>query len=128
MTQTPTVGRHVHVLVDPSSNNGSDVAPAIITRVWSPSSINARVFHDIAGSSTIDGLTSIPLHADEETARAHLAQFIADQKEIHGHDHVPSIKHANHAYWPTVEREDTPAEPAPDEEPTHVTETADAVD
>lgn len=32
--QKPSVGRIVHVLIDPTMNNGSDVAPAIITRVW----------------------------------------------------------------------------------------------
>jgi hypothetical protein len=32
--QKASVGRIVHVLVDPSKNNGSDVAPAIVTRVW----------------------------------------------------------------------------------------------
>jgi hypothetical protein len=45
---TPTVGRIVHVLVDPKANNGSDVAPAIITRVWNDSGVNLRVLRDNA--------------------------------------------------------------------------------
>lgn len=32
--QTASIGRIVHVIVDPASNNGSDVAPAIVVRVW----------------------------------------------------------------------------------------------
>lgn len=31
---TPSIGRVVHVLVAPVTNNGSDVAPATVTRVW----------------------------------------------------------------------------------------------
>jgi hypothetical protein len=43
---TPSVGRVVHVLMDPKANNGADIAPAIITRVWSDSTINCRVLAD----------------------------------------------------------------------------------
>lgn len=32
--QKATVGRVVHVVVDPKTNNGSDIAPALIVRVW----------------------------------------------------------------------------------------------
>ena len=38
----PTVGRIVHVLVDPKQNNGSDVAAAVITRVWSDTCTTAH--------------------------------------------------------------------------------------
>lgn len=42
----PTVGRIVHVPMDPTMNNGSDVAPAIITRAWSDTTVNLRVLAD----------------------------------------------------------------------------------
>lgn len=32
--QKPSLGRVVLTRVDPAMNNGSDIAPAIITRVW----------------------------------------------------------------------------------------------
>lgn len=32
--QTASIGHIVHVLVDPAQNNGSDIAPGIVTRVW----------------------------------------------------------------------------------------------
>lgn len=42
----PTLGDIVLVAVEPAENNGSGVAPAIVTRVWSATTINARVLHD----------------------------------------------------------------------------------
>ncbi|MCH5677823.1 hypothetical protein [Streptomyces gilvus] len=45
-TQKPSVGRIVHVPVDPATNNGAAIAPGIITRVWSESIVNVRVLHD----------------------------------------------------------------------------------
>lgn len=36
------VGRIVHVLVDPADNNGADVAPAVITRVWGEPHVDER--------------------------------------------------------------------------------------
>jgi len=56
--QKPSVGRIVLTNVDPTMNNGLTVAPAIITRVWSDTMVNLRVFCD--GSSTLH-LTSVPL-------------------------------------------------------------------
>jgi hypothetical protein len=43
---TPTVGRIVLVPMDPAMNNGSDVAPAVITRVWDDGSVNVHVLPD----------------------------------------------------------------------------------
>ena len=63
---TPSVGRIVHTLVDPTHNNGADIAPAIVTRVWSDTCVNLRVFYD---GAQVDWVTSATLHADEETAR-----------------------------------------------------------
>ncbi|MFI1030722.1 hypothetical protein [Streptomyces sp. NPDC020951] len=44
--QLPSVGRIVHVPMDPATNNGVTVAPAVITRVWSETTVNVRVLHD----------------------------------------------------------------------------------
>jgi hypothetical protein len=43
---TPDVGDVVLVPMDPAANNGADVAPAVITRVWSSTTVNARVLAD----------------------------------------------------------------------------------
>lgn len=48
----PSVGRIVLVGHDPAYNNGSEIAPAIITRVWSDSCINVRVLHDNVTGTT----------------------------------------------------------------------------
>lgn len=69
----PTVGRIVHVIVDPSQNNGSDVAPAVITRVWNEQGINARVLLD--GAET-PWKTSIPLYESREELEAANAQMV----------------------------------------------------
>jgi len=44
--QKPSPGRIVIARVDPLMNNGSDEAPAVITRVWSDTTINVRVLLD----------------------------------------------------------------------------------
>jgi hypothetical protein len=44
--QRPSLGRTVLVGMDPAANNGSDVAPAVITRVWSDTIVNLTVFPD----------------------------------------------------------------------------------
>lgn len=46
MSQKPSVGRIVLTRVDAAMNNGSDVAPAVITHVNSEQSINIRVLLD----------------------------------------------------------------------------------
>ena len=46
MPRTATVGDTVLVAVDPLKNNGAEVAPAIVTRTWSGTSINVRVLGD----------------------------------------------------------------------------------
>lgn len=45
-TQTPSLGRIVLVPIEPEMNNGADTAPAIITRVWSDTTVNVRVLAD----------------------------------------------------------------------------------
>lgn len=81
MTQpTPSLGRIVLVGAEPMLNNGSDVAPAVITRVWNDTCVNVRVLLD--GHTQPEWRTSVYLFADKDTADAHPA--------------VPVMK----AYWP----------------------------
>lgn len=70
---TPTLGRIVHALVDPTTNNHSDVAPAQITAVHGEHPdgghlVNVRVMLD--AFTTPAWLTSIRLVDDETAARA----------------------------------------------------------
>jgi hypothetical protein len=44
--QKPSLGRIVLVPMNPAMNNGAHVAPAIVTRVWSDTSVNVRVLAD----------------------------------------------------------------------------------
>lgn len=60
----PSVGRIVHVLVDPADNNGTDVAPAIITRVWSDSMVNVKVLLDATAEQW---QTSVNLYSERPT-------------------------------------------------------------
>lgn len=48
----PSLGRIVLVPVDPTTNNGADVAPGIITRVWSATCVNVRVLLDAGANPT----------------------------------------------------------------------------
>lgn len=61
----PALGRIVHVFVDPARNNGADVAPAMITRVWNEEGVNIRVMLD--GTET-PWMTSVTLRNDRESA------------------------------------------------------------
>ena len=67
----PSVCRIVEVFTDPYYNNGSDTAPAVITRVWDDGLINVRVLHDgppVPPEHRQDWLTSIPLHESRDAA------------------------------------------------------------
>lgn len=79
--QKPTVGRIVFVVGGPAKANGTDVAPAIITRVWSDHMVNVTVFPD-AGISPAVAATSVQLADTEDEARA----LLTDQSRV--------------AYWP----------------------------
>ena len=52
----PSLGRVVLIPADPAVNNGADVAPAIITRVWSDEIVNVRVLLD---SDAVQWRTSV---------------------------------------------------------------------
>ncbi|MGW3847195.1 hypothetical protein [Streptomyces fagopyri] len=65
----PEVGDVVLVPVDPVENNGSCEAPAIVTRVWSASTVNVRVLHDgdavtwrgsLVYREDLDGIEGVP--------------------------------------------------------------------
>jgi|GEM_PF-2496807 len=88
----PSLGRIVLVAVDPKTNNGADVAPAVITRVWSDSMINVRVLLDT--SEVPPSKTSITLYDSPEAMEA--ARVQRDESAPHL---VGTQMHA--AYWPT---------------------------
>jgi len=84
----PAVGRIVHVFVEPALNNHADVAPAIITRVWSDELVNLRVLVD--GKSDALWYTSVALFADRESPEQTTNYRIASDGA-----HVPAA-----AFWP----------------------------
>lgn len=57
---TPDVGDVVLVPMVPSENNGSRVAPAIVTRVWNPATINVRILSD----NSVVGLRTSLVYAE----------------------------------------------------------------
>ena len=74
MTQTPSLGRVVLVLVNPITNNGADAAPATVTRVWEQRPdgawlVNLKAHLDSPTSSK--WFTSVALFDTEKAARAH---------------------------------------------------------
>lgn len=83
--QTSTVGSMVHVIVDPRQNNGSDVAPALITRVWENELVNVRVLLD---GPDVLWLTSIKLFGERP----------AEDDETVGRD-TNGVQRA--AFWPS---------------------------
>lgn len=56
----PTVGRIVHVPMDPRDNNGQPYAPAIITQVWTAETINVQIFTDRPGNAWRTSVTYVP--------------------------------------------------------------------
>lgn len=50
--QLPSVGRIVLVLMNPEGNNGAKIAPAVITRVWTGTSVNVRILADFMPADT----------------------------------------------------------------------------
>lgn len=59
--QVPSVGRIVHVLVDPASNNGQEVAAAIVTAVYGPNSDgDGIVRYTISVRAVTDTLADLP--------------------------------------------------------------------
>jgi len=67
--RAPVVGDVVLVPVDAAENNGSTEAPAVVTRVWSATTVNARVLLDgnavvwrtsVVYRDTFDGIEGTP--------------------------------------------------------------------
>jgi hypothetical protein len=90
----PSIGRVVHVLVDPRHNNGSDVAPAEITRVCSDTCVNVRITYDgpsVPPEGRQDWMTSMYLHESRHAAEAAHAEAWGDRK-----DEIPNAR----AFWP----------------------------
>lgn len=70
--QKPSPARMVLIKgIDKTMNNGSDTAPAIVTRAYSDTLINVRVLVD--GPSAPLWLTSVTLVDDQAAAEAKLA-------------------------------------------------------
>lgn len=68
----PTVGRVVIVEGDTVKSNGTNVAPAVITRVWSPPGadhwmVNVMAFPDNGHPKAV---TSVKLYRDQRAAEA----------------------------------------------------------
>lgn len=67
-----SLGRIVLVTGQYVTANGTDTAPAIVTRVWGDDLVNVSALPDIAGE--VRRCTSIQIHPDEESARAWIAE------------------------------------------------------
>jgi len=98
MTQTPAIGRMIHVIVDADQNNGADRMAAVITKVHHDGMVNVRPFHDVSTSSTVDGITSLPLYQSEADAVAARDKMIQEYKDAN--DKAPDLKHVHYGYWP----------------------------
>lgn len=70
----PSLGRIVFTRVDPLMNNGADIAPAVITRVWSDTLVNIRVMLDSENPPLWK--TSVLLFDSEEDAKGNDAEGI----------------------------------------------------
>lgn len=88
--QKAALCRMVLVTVDPHANNGSDVAVAVIVRVFSDICVNLRVFRD---GPDVAWLTSIPLYPSREAMEQARERRILDGFMTEG-----TVWHA--AYWP----------------------------
>jgi hypothetical protein len=97
--QKPAIGRIVHVLVDPNTNNGSGTAPAMITRVWSDTCVNLRVTRDNYPGPE-EWLTSWSLHESREALEAHAAERQAALDESLAPGAERAIVQLHGAFWP----------------------------
>lgn len=87
MSNAPALGRIVHVFVDPARNNGSDVAPAVITRVWNEQGVNLKVLLDNPDDIW---LTSVTLCENREAA-----EKVNSYRVANNGDRYPAS-----AFWP----------------------------
>lgn len=98
MTSTPKRGQLVQVLVDPSTNSGSDIAIAIVTKAWSTNLVDLRPFLNTTHSSTLDSYTSVPFLQNEQEVRDTIEGIVEERKKTYGNDHVVDMKHVNYAF------------------------------
>lgn len=91
MSQKPSVGRIVLATVHPTTNNGTDIAPAVITRVWGDGLVNVQIFRD--GASGSHPATSIGLYPNRKELDA--AKARRDTEQPHLADTTFTA-----AYWP----------------------------
>jgi hypothetical protein len=89
--QTPSLGQTVLVTVHPTTNNGTDTAPAVITRVWSEVLVNVAVQLD--GHNGTQAKTSVALYPDRDALDA--AKAKRDAEVPTGAEYVFTA-----AYWP----------------------------
>jgi hypothetical protein len=89
--QMPSLGRIVLVTVHPTTNNGADVAPAVITRVFRDDLVNVKVLLD--GADGAKAMTSVGLYADREAADAARARRDEETPHMAEYDFTA-------AYWP----------------------------
>jgi hypothetical protein len=92
--QPASIGRIVIARTDPYKNNGAELCPAIITRVWNDVAgdqphtvVNLKLFHD--GDTDVSTVTSARLFADEQALKAWEAA-----------QHPDFTAGAGVAYWP----------------------------
>ena len=76
---------------DPATNNGSDVAPAMIVAVWAGGRVNLRVMED--GAGPLPWLTSAVLYDTPEEFRAAVTRRDRDYPGLAGQPFAG-------AYWP----------------------------
>lgn len=89
--QKPSLGRIVLVTVNPMTNNGADVTPAVITRVWSDTMVNVRVLLD--APTNPPSLTSVTLYATRED--------LDDERTKRDIEYPHMVGQPMHAaYWP----------------------------
>lgn len=84
---TPTLGRIVHVLVDPALNNDTDEAAAIITRVREDGLVNLTIFQDETANTWVNAVTLYDERPDAETLEA-------------DHPDTPGPGYQRAAWWP----------------------------
>lgn len=111
----PTIGDTLCVLVAPEGNNGSQVAAAIITRVWAPDNISVRILRDVGGEVELrEGVVL----AENEALANHVAYTILSQHDttsLRGREqYTRERKHLTVAFWPD---QPAPVDSTPEPQP-----------
>ena len=66
----PALADPVLVFTDPAHSNGADVAPAVITRVWTDRMASVRILHDGPCSPDCTDRATVLMHASRADAEA----------------------------------------------------------